>query len=61
MISNDKTDQSSTCDKSEILRILTLTSVTLVKVKGHMTLVRYYDLGTSIILSHNPFDIKHMF
>ena len=29
--------------------------MTLVKVKGHMTLVRYCGLDTSIKLSHNPF------
>ena len=50
MILNDKTDQSSTSDKSEIFRILTLTSVTLVKVKGHMAIARNCGLDTSIIL-----------
>ena len=57
IILNDKTDKSSTCDKSEILRILTLTSVTLVKVKSHMTLLRYCGIDTSVILSHNTLDI----
>ena len=50
MISDDKIDQCSTGDQSEFLRILTSNSVTLVKVKGHMTIVRYCGLDTSIIL-----------
>ena len=57
MICSDKTNKHYTGGKSEILRILTLTSVTLVKVKGHMTLVRNCGLHTSITLSHNHLDI----
>ena len=50
MISNVMPDQRCTGDISVI-------SVTLVKIKGHMTLVRYCGLDTSITLSHIAFDV----
>ena len=44
-------------DEDEILHILNLTSVTLVKVKGHMTLPRRCPLDTCILLWNNHPDI----
>ena len=53
MIFTAMTHQRSNADENEILHILTLTSVTLVKVKDHVTLVRYCPLYTSIISCNN--------
>ena len=50
MLSSVKTHLSSTADESEILHILTMTSVTLVKVKGRMTLTMSFRLDTSVTL-----------
>ena len=48
VIASVKTHQHSTAYESEILRFFTLTFVTLVKVKGHVTLARYCPLDTNI-------------
>ena len=53
MILTAMTHQQSNADESEILHILTSTSVTLFKVKDHVTLARYCPLATNIILCNN--------
>ena len=53
MILTAMTHQQSNADEGEILHNLTSTSVTLVKVKEHVTLARYCPLDTNIILCNN--------
>ena len=57
MLSSVRNHLSSTADKSEILHILTMTYVTLVKIKGHMTFTLSSPLDASVILWNNPPDI----